>query len=645
MRQLDNSAALAEFDRAIARSGAVQVGLSVAVRPVGEEARIIAGAATALAPGQSVAKTSPLKYAGFDIVRSAMSVDNLRAALAGLAEGTPVRLGRLGRPQFKGWLQRVVEAGTLDNLGMLVGLTRPSTFFEINLDVPQDVQQALRDTRPVEGTGPLYPSAMTALFAEVFGRPIRSDMGMFNCVGHFHILVPHPGYYLRTVAVRDKELRFEIEKDESFTEAPKPVSVSLYLETDGAPVTTSVRLRGDVFSYEAPQPIRRAMFRMLARDGSVVDEYDASFRHHEPLNVLSAAAEWGEVGTADAAPQIPVPRPPTSRSRLVEPKGRRLTPSRSEVKRVDRSSSVSPGELSRLHPTIRERCGVAFATAQYSTAVFEALKAVEADLRVRSAAPSNVYGTGLASRALKPDDPQLVISDVSAEQEAAHQLFRGALGLFKNPLSHRYLDTLGPEEALEALALASLLLRLLDQSERRVVLAGRGQQGDDDHVIPGSKSAPLVIDFSQVRKAMFRIQPAPTTRDWRFGLKLRGSKTFDPNRFAAEQALLHIFRDRAEDRLRVMYCDQQAHDRLQVTGAFPGVELEGAGFYRDGDVLLAFERRVDGLHVSVGTTDDHTLELSTVLDTASNRYAQVWAWADAFAYQLTVGYRLIGGED
>lgn len=43
------------------------------------------------------------------------------------------------------------------------------------------------------------------------------------------------------------------------------------------------------------------------------------------------------------------------------------------------------------------------------------------------------------------------------------ELFKGAIGLFKNPSSHRRVDLADPTEAVEIILLADLLLRLLQK--------------------------------------------------------------------------------------------------------------------------------------------------------------------------------------
>jgi uncharacterized protein (TIGR02391 family) len=55
------------------------------------------------------------------------------------------------------------------------------------------------------------------------------------------------------------------------------------------------------------------------------------------------------------------------------------------------------------------------------------------------------------------------------EQKARSDLFAGAVGVFKNPSSHRAVAYEDPTEAAEVVLLADLLLRLLDREDRRLV--------------------------------------------------------------------------------------------------------------------------------------------------------------------------------
>lgn len=115
-----------------------------------------------------------------------------------------------------------------------------------------------------------------------------------------------------------------------------------------------------------------------------------------------------------------------------------------------------------LHSTIARHCRSIFEVGRYDDAVFNAFKAVEDQIRTRAGAGPGDVGVTLVSSALNPKAPTLQFSAVPAEQEGAHHLYRGAIALLKNPHSHRFVGINDPLRAFEAIAFASLLLRLLD---------------------------------------------------------------------------------------------------------------------------------------------------------------------------------------
>lgn len=91
------------------------------------------------------------------------------------------------------------------------------------------------------------------------------------------------------------------------------------------------------------------------------------------------------------------------------------------------------------------------------------MKVIEEAVRDKISADPTDLGTGLMNKMLAK--PTLVtFSDIPAEQEAAVSLFRGAIGSFKNPHSHRFISVTDPIRTYECLALASMLMRMLDEA-------------------------------------------------------------------------------------------------------------------------------------------------------------------------------------
>jgi uncharacterized protein (TIGR02391 family) len=117
----------------------------------------------------------------------------------------------------------------------------------------------------------------------------------------------------------------------------------------------------------------------------------------------------------------------------------------------------------RLHPELSPTSRPAFERGDYETAVFAAMKAVEVSLRKYSGLGPNFYGDGLATEALKPGGPFEITAEVKSERSAFMYLFKGALGAFKNPTSHRSVQFDDPDEAADIVHFADLLLRLLDR--------------------------------------------------------------------------------------------------------------------------------------------------------------------------------------
>ncbi|MEV6641095.1 TIGR02391 family protein [Amycolatopsis sp. NPDC051371] len=123
-----------------------------------------------------------------------------------------------------------------------------------------------------------------------------------------------------------------------------------------------------------------------------------------------------------------------------------------------------------LHRRIAERVEQQFLLGEYELAVFAAMREVEIRVRELAGAPASLLGVPLMQQAFAPKSPGPLVDTKAegGEQEAAMNLFKGAIGLFKNPTSHRAVDYDDPIVASEVVLLADLLLRLLDQVEDRL---------------------------------------------------------------------------------------------------------------------------------------------------------------------------------
>ena len=125
-----------------------------------------------------------------------------------------------------------------------------------------------------------------------------------------------------------------------------------------------------------------------------------------------------------------------------------------------RVASQLPKEL--IHPAILENVYSLFIKGDYDTAVFRAFKEVEVSVRTASGLPAQKIGKDLMLTAFHPDKGNLThLNDVYSEREALQWLFAGAIGVCKNPSSHRDVE-LSTSETIELLLLASYLMRIVD---------------------------------------------------------------------------------------------------------------------------------------------------------------------------------------
>jgi uncharacterized protein (TIGR02391 family) len=159
--------------------------------------------------------------------------------------------------------------------------------------------------------------------------------------------------------------------------------------------------------------------------------------------------------------------PETSDWFFVSRRGKRMK-SQDDLAAYRKANLLPKGQL---HPFIASEVYPAFLRGKYDTAIFEAFREVEVVVREAGKFGPNEYATELMRDAFRPADKkgQAVmpgpLTDTQlpiAEQEAMANLFAGAIGLYKNPQSHRHVPT-RPEDAAEVIVFARQLLRIVDR--------------------------------------------------------------------------------------------------------------------------------------------------------------------------------------
>ena len=132
-----------------------------------------------------------------------------------------------------------------------------------------------------------------------------------------------------------------------------------------------------------------------------------------------------------------------------------------------RHASLFPKNV--VHPAIAQKVYPAFLRGEYDTAIFQAFREVEVAVREAGEYSQADVGVSLMRAAFNvPSGPLTDKTLVPAEQQAMSDLFAGAIGLFKNPASHRSQGGIQPAEAVERIMFASQLLRIVD--ERKAVI-------------------------------------------------------------------------------------------------------------------------------------------------------------------------------
>jgi len=128
-----------------------------------------------------------------------------------------------------------------------------------------------------------------------------------------------------------------------------------------------------------------------------------------------------------------------------------------------------------LHPALNESTRPDFERGAYAAAVRAATHAVEVAVRAAAGFGQDKYGVQMMRDAFKPDGPLAAADDPRPEQEGVMALFVGLIGALKNPTSHRVVEYESPIEAVDAIHLADMLLRIVDRAKARRAVEAPGE--------------------------------------------------------------------------------------------------------------------------------------------------------------------------
>ena len=115
-----------------------------------------------------------------------------------------------------------------------------------------------------------------------------------------------------------------------------------------------------------------------------------------------------------------------------------------------------------LHRDLQGPVYVNSTSGHYDTAVRDAFVQIEIPVCDAANLPASSVGVKLMREAFNPNTGKLTNKALQmSERERMADLFVGAIGLFKNPLTHRKVGNTEPMPVIEELLFASRLLRFV----------------------------------------------------------------------------------------------------------------------------------------------------------------------------------------
>jgi uncharacterized protein (TIGR02391 family) len=147
------------------------------------------------------------------------------------------------------------------------------------------------------------------------------------------------------------------------------------------------------------------------------------------------------------------------------------TPTASAPVELPERDEPHPFETRNIHPDLPRAVRKLFDDGHWEQSVFEAFKFIEKDVKRISGARGKT-GYALMMDVFNESQPQVRLNALATESEIDEQksfkfIFAGAVRGIRNPRGHEVDIGDTPDEALDYLALASLLLRRLDAAGLR----------------------------------------------------------------------------------------------------------------------------------------------------------------------------------
>ncbi|OLT45303.1 TIGR02391 family protein [Saccharomonospora sp. CUA-673] len=142
-----------------------------------------------------------------------------------------------------------------------------------------------------------------------------------------------------------------------------------------------------------------------------------------------------------------------------------------EGEQGDGGVRAHPFETRNIHPNLPPKVRRLYDDGHWETAVFEAFKFVEKEVK-RASGLRGKTGYALMMAAFNEDNALIKLNNLTTESEIDEQrgykhMFAGSSAGIRNPRGHEVDLGDTPDEALDYLALASILLRKLDAADLR----------------------------------------------------------------------------------------------------------------------------------------------------------------------------------